>query len=69
MVLLLPAADSLDVEDFAEVRVALVCDMDQVCLDQGFRGRWLHLKGFEKGFDFGEAGVDAFYEASWCWCG
>ena len=69
MVLFLPAADSLDVEDFAEVRVATVCDVDQVCLDQGFRRRWLDLEGFEEGFYLSKAGVDPFYEAGWCWCG
>lgn len=25
----------------------------------------MDLDGFEEGFDFGEAGVDAFYEACW----
>lgn len=38
MVLLLAAADALEVEDFPEVGVASVRDMNQVGLDKGFWG-------------------------------
>lgn len=67
VVLFLAAADSLNVEDFAEVGVAFVCNVKEVGLHEGFWRRGLDLEGLEEGFNLGETGVDALDEACWCW--
>lgn len=55
-------ADALEVQDFAEVGVAAVVDVDEVGLYERFgRGR-ADLEGFEEGVEAGEGGGDAFLE-------
>lgn len=53
-------ADALQVEDFSEIGVGFVGDVDEVGLDEGFgRGR-PNLEGFEDGIEAGHGLRDAF---------
>lgn len=63
VVLFLPAANALQVEDFAEVVVVAIGDVDEICLHEGLRWGWPDLQGFEESFDFGEAAIYTFHEA------
>lgn len=65
VVLVLATANALKVEDFAEIGVVLVCDVDQIGLDKGLGRRRLNLEGLEEGFNLRKAGVDALYETRW----
>lgn len=56
-------ADTLQVEDFAEVGVGFVGDVDQIRLHERFWRRGADLQRFEEGVDFAHALVDAFGEA------
>lgn len=63
----LPAADALDVEDLAEIGIALVGNMHEVGLDESFWGRRANLEGFQDRFNFSEAGIYALDKTGWGW--
>lgn len=69
VVLFLPAADALEVEDLAEVGVVAVRDVDEVGLHESLRRGWVDLDGLEEGLDLGKAVVDALDEAGGGWSG
>ncbi len=58
-------ADALEVEDFLEVGVGAVADVDEVGLHDGLRGGRAYLEGFEERVDFGHALGYAFEVAGW----
>lgn len=60
---LVGAADALEVEDFPEVGVGFVGDVNEVGLDEGFWGMGADLEGFEEGVDFRHCKLGAFNEA------
>lgn len=49
--LILFATDAFEFEDFAEVEVGFVADVDQIGLHERFRGRRSDLEGLEDGID------------------
>lgn len=57
--------DALEVEDFSEVGVGPVGDVDEVGLYEGFGWRGAHLKGFEEGEQAGHDHRDALDVAGW----
>lgn len=63
--LVLFADNALELEDFAEVGIGFVGDMDQVGLHEGFRRRRPHLEGLEDRVETGHGLRDAFDIARW----
>lgn len=67
MILILAAADAFEFEDFAEVVVVAVGNVDEVCLHKSFRWRRPDLEGFEESFDLEEAAIHTFDETGGGW--
>lgn len=55
--------DTLKVEDFAEVGVGAVADVNEVCLYESFGWEGADLQSLEKGVDLGHGLINAFDEA------
>lgn len=62
-------ANTLEIEDLAEVVVVAVRDVDQVGLDESLGWRWADLEGFEESFDLEKASVYTLDEACRGWSG
>ena len=61
-------ADALELEDFSEVGVRFVGNVDEIGLHEGFRGGRPHLERFEDGVQACHGLRDAF-NVVWGWRG